>query len=145
MDTRDRRGFLRLVLAAAATTCAGCSSPGATPASFGDVSAGKAGDLSVGSIVPLSGAPAFVARDAKGVYAMTTTCTHQACDLARQGRISQDRISCGCHGSVFDANGGVVNGPASEPLQHFGVSADAQGNLTVHGGQEVGADVRLAV
>jgi Rieske Fe-S protein len=144
----DRRTFLRLALVAAAlpvgvSACSGGS--GASAETFGDVAAGNTSSLTVGSVVAIPGAPAFVARDTKGVYAMTTTCTHQGCDLGTQGRVSASQIECGCHGSVFDTNGGVVRGPAQSALKHFAVTVDAKGEITVHGGQEVGADVRVSV
>lgn len=148
MSVSDRRAFLRLALAGVACACGGaaCSaSTGASPQTFGDVAAGNASDLAVGSIVPLQNAPAFLGRDAQGLYAMTTTCTHQGCDMRGQGRVSGDHITCRCHGSEFDANGAVLVGPASSPLQHYAVSVDARGDVTVHGGQEVSADARTPV
>ena len=142
----SRRAFLRLALVGVASRYVGaCSGGGGQSAeSFGDVSAGNTSALTVGSIVAIPGAPAFVARDANGLYAMTTTCTHAGCDLGTRGSVSNGEIQCGCHGSVFDANGGVVHGPAQSPLAHFAVTVDASGQITVHGGQEVGADVRTA-
>jgi Rieske Fe-S protein len=144
---QDRRTFLRLALVSVATArfAPACSSSGgASPQSFGDVSAGNKSALTVGAITALSNAPAFIARDDKGVYAMTTTCTHQACDL-REGKIAPGSITCQCHGSHFDGNGEVLGGPATAPLVHYAVSIDAGGAITVHGGQQVAADVRVAV
>ena len=143
-----RRTFLRLaVVTVASRWVCGCSggAGGTSAEAFGDVSAGSTSAMSVGTIKPVPNAPAFIARDAKGLYAMTTTCTHQGCDLASSGRVSGTEIQCACHGSVFDANGGVVNGPAQKPLEHFAVSVDASGEITVHGGQVVAADVRVAL
>jgi Rieske Fe-S protein len=109
------------------------------------VSAGKTSDLAVGSIVPVGSAPVFLARDAKGLYAMTTTCTHAGCDMGSEGRIASGRITCRCHGSEFDANGAVLAGPAQSALVHFAVSVDSQGSITIHGGTTVGADTRVPV
>ena len=86
-----------------------------------------------------------IGRDSGGVYAMTLTCTHAGCDIGQTGSVGPQGLFCGCHGSEFDANGSVVRGPASRPLDHFAVTADSAGNLTIHGGQTVSAGTRLAV
>lgn len=146
-EQRTRRRFLQMV-AASATLPAGlvaCSSAGSSPAAFGDISAGNVSSLSVGTLRAISGQPACIGRDANGVYAMTLTCTHQGCDMGSRGSVSSAGITCNCHGSRFDANGGVTSGPASDPLQHFAVSVGSSGDLTVHGGTPVGASTRLAV
>jgi Rieske Fe-S protein len=123
----------------------GCSGAATGPATFGDVPAGNAASLSVGDLRVIPNASACIARDSQGVYAMTLTCTHQGCDMSFDGQVLPSGIFCGCHGSKFDANGNVVRGPANAPLEHFAVSADAQGNLTVHGGTTVSPSTRLAV
>ena len=86
-----------------------------------------------------------IAGGAAGVYAMTLTCTHSACNIAVSGSVNANGIHCSCHGSAFDVNGGVTNGPANDPLQHFAVTVDASGELTIHGGQSVDAATRLKV
>jgi Rieske Fe-S protein len=139
-----RRTFLKWVGgAAAANACV--AGGGVPPENVGDVTGPSSSALSVGSLVAVSGQPACVGRDAVGVYAMTLTCTHQGCDMGRQGSVSARGLDCYCHGSQFDANGNVVRGPANFPLAHFAVSADAAGNLTVHTGSEVDPSVRLVV
>jgi cytochrome b6-f complex iron-sulfur subunit len=139
-----RRTFLQMAIAVVAT--AGCSGgDDSVPAAFGDVSAGAASGLSVGSVVVVPGAPVCIARDANGVYAMTLTCTHEGCDMASEGSITASGLTCNCHGSAFDVNGSVLRGPAKAALQHFAVSVDAAGNLTAHGGTPVSASTRLAV
>jgi hypothetical protein len=39
----------------------------------------------------------------------------------------------------------VVSGPATAPLDHFAVSVDVGGNMTILGGQVVDAEQRLVV
>jgi Rieske Fe-S protein len=141
---RDRRRFLSLL---AATPLAGCSSgaTGTTPVSFGDVPAGNLSALPVGTLRAVSGQPVCIGRDAKGVYAMTLTCTHEGCDIGATGTVAASGLTCGCHGSTYDANGNVTGGPAPAPLQHYAVTQDAQGNLVVHGNQAVDSAARLTV
>jgi Rieske Fe-S protein len=136
-----RRRFLVLVGAGAA----GCSSAPVPPASVGDVAAGKVASLPVDSLRAVAGQPVCIGRDTAGVYAMTLTCTHAGCDIGEMGIVSPQGLVCQCHGSRFDANGNVVSGPAPAPLDHFAVSTDASGSLTIHGGQVVDAAQRLAV
>ncbi len=146
MSARDkvltRRRFLVVTGAVAATSA--CSSPGAAPAIVGDIPAGTESGLSVGSLGVVAGEPVCLGRDAGGIYAMTLTCTHAGCDMGEFGSVSPQGLFCGCHGSEFDANGNVVRGPAKAPLDHFNVTVDASGNLTIHD-QIVGASQRLAV
>jgi len=149
MQRLPRRYFLKVLAATAAlpslSTAAGCSSSTVSPETFGDVSGGTVASLPVGTLRVVSGVSAAIGRDAKGVYAMTLTCTHQGCDISTHGTVSADGVACSCHGSTFDANGAVTGGPASAPLAHFSVTADAAGNLTVHGAQQIDSATRLAV
>src|SRR5215471_5594657 len=139
-----RRRFLAVVSTGTVATLAACSGAngGVGPDSFGDVSAGLVTNLPVGAVKAIAGAPAAVARDAQGVYALTLTCTHNGCTVSVIGLPPNISLRCPCHGSQFDANGGVKQGPAQDPLVHFAVDIDAAGNITVHGGQQVDASVR---
>jgi Rieske Fe-S protein len=140
-----RRRFLHTT--AAAGVMLGCGGPGSQSSAepFGTVSAGNIAELPVGTLRAVDGAPAYVGRDQKGVYAMTSTCPHAGCDMVAEGSVSASGVFCGCHGSRFDANGGVVRGPADSPLVHFAVTVDGSGNVTVEGGTQVSAAVRTAV
>ena len=80
----------------------------------------------------VSGA-AIVHRGGDGtVQAWAARCTHLGCRL---DRIVDGVVVCPCHGSRFDAEGRVLAGPATRPLQPLRVSADAStGGWTVDAG-----------
>ena len=59
-------------------------------------------------------------RDAAGVVAISTVCTHLGC-IVKQ---SATGFSCPCHGSQFAPDGAVVKGPAPTPLAWLAVSRD---------------------
>ena len=139
MPHMHRREFIRTLVVVGASTCIACGPP------FGRVSAGNASALAVGDVKVVPGASAVIARDAQGVYAMTLICTHQGCDMSQNGSVTANGITCDCHGSRFDPNGNVVVGPAQSPLQHYAVTADASGNLTIDGNTPVPSATRLAV
>lgn len=74
-----------------------------------------------------------VFRDAKGLYAISTTCTHLGCTVA----ITAQGFACPCHGSKFDATGRVVGGPAPRALPWLEVNQAADGQLVVFADNEV--------
>lgn len=49
--------------------------------------------------------------------AMTSVCTHSACD--RNWTFVNSKFTCTCHGSEFDTAGNVLKGPANQPLKSF--------------------------
>src|SRR5664280_661068 len=146
----SRRYFLKVIAVGAATSagalaaCSGSSNTDSQALPIGDVKAGNVSALAVGEVIPVPGVPAFIGRDANGVYAMTTTCTHQGFDLAT-GTITTTSITCPFHNSQFDLNGAVLRGPATSPLVHFAVDVAADGTITIHGGTTVAASTRTAV
>jgi Rieske Fe-S protein len=110
----------------------------------------NASSLANPSLEQIGSMPVCIARDANGIYAMTLTCTHVGCNIG-QGVVALSGLQCPCHGSRFDANGTVQAGsPAQVSLQHFAVTADANGLLTIHTGtdadhaaSDVSAETRL--
>lgn len=147
MEVTSRRRFLEVIALGSIGTAAGigCGGGSAEPEAVGDVSAGNVSDLPVDTLRAIDGKPVAIGRDSGGVYALTLTCTHQGCNMAQDGSVSADAIYCSCHGSKFDRNGGVVNGPANSPLVHFAVEIDAAGALLIRGGQRVSAGARTPV
>jgi Rieske Fe-S protein len=65
------------------------------------------------------------AGDFKG---FSTICTHAGCTV---GEVAGGTINCPCHGSKFNLDGTVANGPASRPLTVEAVTV--QGDSIVRG------------
>ncbi len=60
-------------------------------------------------------------------FAVDDICTHEQCSLGTEGFLDGNRITCGCHGSVFDVtNGKVQTLPATVdlPIYRVTVSGD---------------------
>jgi Rieske Fe-S protein len=60
-----------------------------------------------------------VFRDAEGIWAVSTICTHLGCIV----NVNAGGFECPCHGSRFTADGSVIKGPAPQPLAWLKVSA----------------------
>jgi len=111
----------------------------------GDIPAGNVANVPVGSLQGVPGQAVILGRDSSGLYAMTAICTHAGCDMENNGSINAQGVFCSCHGSMFDAEGNVVQGPAQLPLQHFAVSVDTTGAITIHASQDVSETQRTPV
>src|SRR3546814_495744 len=73
--------------------------------------------LRAGEGAVISGADGKVAayRDEAGVlHTVSATCTHMGCTVTWNGL--SKTWDCPCHGSRFDTEGGVIFGPAVDPL-----------------------------
>ena len=113
----SRRGLLRTGMTGAALSVLplGCAGQGGGP--DGPVAAGNVANTSVGSLMVVNG-NAVLGRDANGLYAMSNICTHEGCAMEVSNSGGADKLICNCHGSTFDANGGVTRGPARAALAH---------------------------
>lgn len=67
--------------------------------------------------------PIVVFNHSNEIYAVSTTCTHQGCEV----RKTKYRFECPCHGSQYNFSGKVLKGPAPEPLTRF--PAERQGDF----------------
>ncbi|MEZ0115297.1 Rieske Fe-S protein [Catenulispora sp. EB89] len=117
----DRRSVMKaaalvVVPVAGVGAVAACSS-----SSSGGASSGNGTVVVPSSSVPVGGGyidksnQVVVTQPQAGVFkAFTAVCTHQGCTV---GGVTNNRIVCPCHGSVFSAqDGSVLNGPAASPL-----------------------------
>jgi cytochrome b6-f complex iron-sulfur subunit len=84
------------------------------------------------------GRPVAVFRDADGIWAVSTVCTHLGCIV----NAHPDGFECPCHGSRFGADGSVTKGPAPRALAWLKVSA-AEGKLTIDQGTNVPAGTKV--
>lgn len=65
--------------------------------------------------------PLVVYRNSDNSYtALLLRCTHQDNELSVNG----DMLTCSAHGSEFDRNGLVLQGPAEDKLKSFPVTSD---------------------
>jgi cytochrome b6-f complex iron-sulfur subunit len=103
---------------------------------------GKPADIAPGTVLVLLEQKAYVVRTNDGVFALSATCTHLGC-LTQYER-EQHRIFCPCHGSRYDANGRVTNGPAPKPLPRLALAIE-RGELILDVGQTVGDEFLLKV
>lgn len=67
------------------------------------------------------GSPVFLARSAEGFTAVSTRCTHRGCAVAPESGV----LACPCHGSRFEFDGSLLEGPAPRALDSFQIEEDA--------------------
>ena len=127
----NRREFVILTCAAAA----GCASqPGGenAPIRFREVAidAGPVSDYAANGVYDhFRDTGFFVIRKGADLKALSSICTHRSCKLAAE----RDRtFYCKCHGSEFDANGKVTEGPAVRDLPVLPTSVNDAGHLIIH-------------
>ncbi|MFN2451033.1 MAG: FAD-dependent oxidoreductase [Candidatus Dormibacteria bacterium] len=75
-------------------------------------------DLALGSgaIVEHQGQRLAAYKDERGrVHALSATCTHLGCQVAFNA--AERSWDCPCHGSRFDVDGAILEGPATRPLE----------------------------
>jgi Rieske Fe-S protein len=93
------------------TTAAAPATPGGPAAPAAKVIA-KTADVPVGSGVIVD--KVVVTQPTAGVFkGFSSTCTHKGCTV---DKIADGTIDCPCHGSKFNLDGSVANGPAQKPL-----------------------------
>lgn len=85
----------------------------------------------------------FVFRELDGFYVISAVCTHLGCTVKRDPRTGG--FDCPCHGSMFDARGEVIKGPAPRALEWLTVSLTRDRKLLVDLSRSVKPGFRLEV
>ncbi|HEX8954018.1 MAG TPA: Rieske (2Fe-2S) protein [Polyangia bacterium] len=109
----------------------------------GKLYAGPTSKFAVDQSTWFACARVMVVRDAAGLYAMTSICPHEQCDV--QFAPNTHDFQCPCHLSTFDFNGGLTMGPATTGLVHYLVTIDGSGNVVVDLQTNVPPSTRVAV
>jgi len=100
---------------------------------------GSPGDFPPGSVTFLEDRRLFIFNGADGFYSVSSVCTHLGCNVKR----GTSGFECPCHGSRFDQDGRVVQGPAPAALAWYALSLSPRGELVVDLERRVGPDFRL--
>lgn len=100
---------------------------------------GSPAEFPSGSVTFLSDRRLYVFNSADGFFAISSVCTHLGCNVKHIGQ----GFECPCHGSRFDENGQVVQGPAPRPLAWYAISLSPREQLIVDLDQTVGPEFRL--
>jgi cytochrome b6-f complex iron-sulfur subunit len=130
----DRRDFLAsLGIGVAVVACANClqgcspvNGPNDVPAAPTNVNMSLDLTTPVNSALNTNGGYVYnggliIARTSGGSFiALSQACTHQGGTV--QYRSGNNTFYCPVHGSVFAADGSVINGPASRPLAKYATS-----------------------
>ena len=76
--------------------------------------------------------PIYILSLGEGQYAaLSPICTHLGCTV----EIQEARLVCPCHGSTYDRQGRVLQGPAERALTRYRADLSTDGVLVVHLGR----------
>jgi Rieske Fe-S protein len=104
----------------------GTGAPPGAPAPAANAIA-KTADVPVGSGLIVD--KVVVTQPSAGEFkGFSATCTHAGCTV---NKVADGTIDCPCHGSKFNLDGSVANGPATKPLEAKAVTV--QGDSIVLG------------
>lgn len=95
-------------------------------------------ELAAGAAFVPVGRSLALFRDAEGVYAISTICTHLGCVVKN----SPEGFDCPCHGSRFAADGAVTKGPAPKALAWLAVKRVGAGTYLIDEGKTVPAGTK---
>ncbi len=114
-----------------ATTTSATAGSATTAAPTTEAPAGgaiaKTSDVPVGSGVIVG--EVVITQPVAGEFkGLSAKCTHKGCTV---DKVADGTIDCPCHGSKFNLDGTVANGPATKPLENKAISVDGDSIVLV--------------
>jgi len=98
------------------------------PAPQTDFDLGLAADYPLNSRTLLTDVPAVLLHTESGFSALSLVCTHLGCTVEQK----TNGFDCPCHGSRYDPNGNILQGPAKLSLQKLRVEVSDNDHLILH-------------
>jgi len=89
---------------------------------------GNASNYPPGSRTVISQARAVLLHGGSGFTALSLVCPHLGCTVG----LVPGGYACPCHGSRFNSDGSVRNGPATQPMKALTVEETPDGKLILH-------------
>jgi cytochrome b6-f complex iron-sulfur subunit len=83
---------------------------------------GMATEFPPGTVKALPKYKMIVFSDSKGLYAVSSVCTHMGCTVSYKA--NEGLLACPCHGAKYSKDGTVTHGPAKKNLKWFLVEID---------------------
>jgi cytochrome b6-f complex iron-sulfur subunit len=117
----------------------------------GNVVAGNVSDYNIGDVTQWRDGKFYITRVPEGFMALYWKCPHLGCtvpwaptdpsmpgppDGGDQAFTDKGRFKCPCHGSIYNRYGQIIQGPAPRPMDHFPMTFDATGRITVSTGPD---------
>ena len=125
----ERRDFLSNIGQTVAFVCAGsllnaCSKSSSAPSTTLPFTIDLSTDLQTVGSSKINGNIVVVRvaadNNASSFDALSLVCTHEGCGMNYQE--NNQILFCPCHGSKFDLNGNVLQGPATRPVTKYTVA-----------------------
>ncbi len=115
------------------------ASAGGPTCSGGQVDCGAAQAIAIGAPKKIAGTNIYVVRDAGGLFAVSSKCTHEGA----QNSVTSGHFHCPRHNANFNFDGSIISGPVSRALAHYALCVLASGNVGVDTSKTVTAATRL--
>jgi Rieske Fe-S protein len=129
MQMNRKQFLMRVAVLTAACPCAGLCGTLAVASGERVVNAGPVGAFAAdGLYEAFRDQGFFIVRQGARLFALSAICTHRHCKLAG---VADQSFYCKCHGSTFDPNGRVKEGPARRDLPVLHLTTNESGQLLV--------------
>jgi nitrite reductase/ring-hydroxylating ferredoxin subunit len=102
---------------------------------------GAPSTFAIGTPKKISGINIYIVRDAQGLFAVSSKCTHQGA----QNVVQSGEFYCPRHGATFKYDGTILGGPVSQPLAHYSMCILSNGHAGVDTAVTTAKTTRLTV